>query len=103
MSEIQRYLKEIVLGEEKSKDALGTGEDKAPIDERYGRKDYEEGTGGGSNSIEETDVANREYYDEQVIHSSDGIFTLALEPIKKVEFEDSAGNTIEHLYDEKTF
>lgn len=93
------------------KQGLDPAEEKAPIEGGIGKGVAAVGSGStGSNEggaaqglITETDVDLREYYAEQIVSSSDGLFQLSLEPIKKIVFEDATGAEATQIYKEKIF
>ncbi|UCP00104.1 hypothetical protein LF844_09910 [Metapseudomonas lalkuanensis] len=61
------------------------------------------GGGGGVDSpltepVDESGVPLREYHPSMTITSSDGLFTMELEPIKKLTMVDHSGRSIDFIY-----
>lgn len=61
------------------------------------------GAGGGiagplTEPVDESGVPLREYHPPMTITSSDGIFTMELEPIKKLTMIDADGVTVDFIY-----
>lgn len=61
------------------------------------------GGGGGVDSpltepVDESGVPLREYHPSMTITSSDGLFTMELEPIKKLTMVDASGRSIDFIY-----
>lgn len=51
------------------------------------------GGGGIASPLTEIDYADRQWHPEIAVASSDGVFALMIEPIKRVVFEDALGKT----------
>ena len=83
MADIISPLRDIVKAViEDEKKGLSEPVEKKPIVKKAGSADYEASSSGGGGTRTEADAATREYYDEQLITSSDGLFQLAIQPIK---------------------
>lgn len=55
--------------------------------------------GGGINSpLTETAVANRVYWSNKTLTSSDGLFTLVIKPIKKIAMTDASAAAVDLFF-----
>ncbi|MCK9386123.1 MAG: hypothetical protein M0Q15_16050 [Nevskia sp.] len=59
-----------------------------------------EKSGGIASPLTETLFADRSYYTEVVVASSDGIFTMRYKPIKDMKFKDGADNEVVFVFKE---
>ncbi|MCJ8168627.1 hypothetical protein [Atopomonas sediminilitoris] len=56
------------------------------------------GGGGISSPLTETSAAARTHWPEQTLTSSDGLFTFAIKPVKKVTLRDADNAEVEMIY-----
>ena len=59
-------------------------------------------TGGIAGPLTETAYADREYYDDAVFTTSDGIFTFIRKPPKQLQFVDGNNNALKIVLKEPT-
>jgi hypothetical protein len=81
------------VGGRPSRDGVGTWNPNTP----------KAGGGGGiagplTEPVDESGVPLREYHPSMTITTSDGIFTMELEPIKKLTMLDADGVTVDFIY-----
>lgn len=81
---------------------LSTLEARGALAAQRGRADYvvpeTKGGGGIASPLVETAYADRTYYDEVTITSTDGLLTLKIKPIKSVKSRDANSAEVQQIY-----
>jgi len=58
--------------------------------------------GGISSPLTEREYADRTYHPAKTLTTSDGIFTLVVNPVKKIVFYDASGEKVEAIFQAPT-
>ena len=57
-------------------------------------KEKDSTVAGIASPLQEQDASQRTYFDPQLVESSDGLFTLRIEPLERLEMRDANGDEV---------